>query len=158
VGDATVLSKLRGRTNTDRQAAEARSGTGHGGPGPTTELTVSSDFGWSLEVRRESELVGTMHGNNPMALIAYFREYTVLFGDPAPGYEVMLSHNPTNRTSVLGYLRGEEHWKRLLRELDPGLDQASLTTVNGSSRTSMTDAHGRPVNADSVFEEAFGIG
>lgn len=153
-----MLSKLRGRSNTNGHPVDGRSANGHGAHKPATDLVVSSDFGWTLVVRHESELVGSMHGNNPMALIAYFREYTVLCGDPAPGYEVVLSHNLTNRTSVLTYLRGEEHWKNLLRELDPELDEATFKTVNGSSRTSMTDAEGHPINADSVFEEAFGLG
>jgi len=157
-GETIVLSKLRGRTNTNGHQVDGGSDNGHRAHTPATDLVVSPDFGWSLEVRRDSALVGSMHGNNPMALIAYFREYTVLFGDPAPGYEVVLSHNLTKRTSVLSYLRGEEHWKSLLRELDPELDESTFTYVNGSSRTSMTDAQGHPINADSVFEEAFGLG
>jgi hypothetical protein len=109
-----VLSKLRGRTNTNGHPVGGSSNNGHGAHKPATDLVVSSDFGWSLVVRHESELVGSM--------------------------------------------RGEEHWKNLLRELDPELDEATFKTVNGSSRTSMTDAEGHPINADSVFEEAFGLG
>ena len=152
-----MLSKLRGHRNTDGKPVNGSSGNSHEGQAPATDLVVSSDFGWSLEVRRESNLVGTMHGNNPMALISYFRDYTVLCGDPMTGYEVRLSHNPTQRSSVLGYHRGEEHWKSFLRELDPELDEASFELRNGSSRTSMTDPQGYPLNADAVFEEVFGL-
>ena len=152
-----MLSKLRGHKNSNGHAVNGTSDGGHTPRPPVTDVVVSSDFGWSLEVRRESQLLGAMHGNNPMALIAYFREYTVLFGDPMTGYEVVLSHNPTERRSVLSYQRGEEHWKRFLRELDPELDEASFELRNGSSRTSMTDPQGRALNADTVFEEVFGI-
>jgi len=152
-----VLSKLRGRKDTNGHPVKGPAGKGHEVRPPKTDLVVSSDFGWSLEVRHESELVGTMHGNNPMALISYFREYTVLFGDPMSGYEVVLSHNLTQRSSVLSYHRGEEHWKSFLRELDPELNEASFELRNGSSRTSMTDPQGHALNADAVFEEVFGI-
>jgi hypothetical protein len=152
-----VLSKLRGHKNTNGDPVNGKSVDGREVQPPATDLVVSSTFGWSLEVRRESQVVGAMHGNNPMALIAYFRDYTVLFGDPMSGYEVLLSHNPTQRSSVLGYHRGEEHWKSFLRELDPELDEACFEVRNGSSRTSMTDPEGHALNADAVFEEVFGL-
>ncbi len=129
---------------------------GHAAKPPATDVEVSSDFRWSLEVRHESELVGSMHGSNPLALVSYFREYAVLYGDPEPGYEVLLSHNRSDRKATLSYQNGEQNWRKLLQELDPELDDSAIETRYTGFRTPMADPHGHPLNVDSVFEEVFG--
>lgn len=151
-----MIGRLRSKRKHNGHPVNGQPTNGGGAHPPATDVTVSADFGWSLEVLRSSELIGSMHGSNPLALISSFREYTVVYGDPEPGYEVLLSHNSSDRKATLSYQGGEEKWRKFLQELDPELDDSNLKACDTASRTPMADPHGKPMNVDSVFEEVFG--
>jgi hypothetical protein len=129
---------------------------GHAALAEPNPVAVPPDFVWSLEVRDSTDLVGTMYSLNPMALISHFQEYAVLYGDPDPDYVVWLSNKRSNRRAPLSYHSSEAAWIAFLRQLDPEID-ATIEDVRGSVvRTTMIDPAGHSLNADQVFEAAFG--
>lgn len=152
-----MLGKIRGLRKRNGHKVNGKSTNGHRSTAPETDLEVSPGPRWSLEVRHNSELMGSMRGEDPMALISSFRKYTVLYGDPSEGYEVRLSNNRSDRHAALSYHGGQASWKSFLLELDPELEEATLNPRDVASRTPMMDSNGQPMNADSVFEEVFGL-
>jgi len=101
--------------------------------------------------------MASMHGQNPLSLVSAFRDYTVLYGDPADGYEVQLSSHRSDRQAVLTYHTGEASWRSFLLELDPEIDERGLDPRDITSRTPMANPKGQPMNVDHVFEEVFGL-
>jgi hypothetical protein len=149
--DFDVLNKIRTLLNRNGEPIN-----GHPVSPVETDVTVPDEFDWSLEVRQGSDLLGSMHGQNPMSLITHFREYSVLYGNPASEYTVWLTHNTSDKRAPLTYQGSAAAWMSFLRQLDPEIDGASEGVHEPVSRTTMTDPHGQPMNVDSVFEAVFG--
>ena len=125
---------------------------------PSIEVPIIDEdqYEWTLEVRRDQSLLGSMHSQNPFALISLFRQYTVFHGDPSPPYAVWLRHRESNRGAPMTTLFGEEVWLEFLRALDPEIDDHLSDSGATTERTGMFNENGRPTNPDSVFEQAFG--
>jgi hypothetical protein len=133
------------------------SGTnGHGSPAPRSEIEVAGDYRWTLEVRNDSQLLGSMHSSNPFLLIDFFREYTVLFGGPVDNFAVWLRHRQSDRGAPLHPLTGETAWLEFLRRLDPQLDDHLADMRASMDRTGMIDHDGRQTYPDAILEVAFG--
>jgi hypothetical protein len=146
------IKKLLNRNN-----GHPVNGSGNGPGLSDSAFAVPTSFMWSLEVRSDQDLVGTMHSPNPFVLISYFREYTVLYGDPQPPYAVWLTHKESERRSAMTTRSGDDEWLDFLRQLDPTIDQDLEVLREIAVRTTMLDSRGKPTNADTVFERAFGM-
>lgn len=142
---------------TNGHGANGGGSNGHGAPVPHSAIEVSDDFLWSLEVRQDQQLLGSMHSSNPFVLITFFREYTVLYGEPATNYAVWLRHRGSDRGAPLEPLTGEEAWLEFLRRLDPDLDSHLDEMRANVDRTSMIDHAGRQTHPDAVLEVAYGL-
>jgi hypothetical protein len=98
-----------------------------------------------------------MHASNPFVLISFFRDYSMLYGEPLETYAVWLRFKDSNRGAPMQYQPGHDAWLEFLRKLDPEID-GNLDTVNTCrDRTSMLDPEGRPTHPDAVLELAFGL-
>ncbi len=131
---------------------------GHTSAAPATGITIPDGFMWTLEVRQNQELLGCMHSPNPFVLISFFRDYSMLYGEPTESYAVWLRHKDSNRGAPMQYQQGEAAWVEFLRKLDPEIDENLEETRATPDRTSMLDPMGRPTHPDAVFELAFGLG
>jgi hypothetical protein len=152
--------ELNGHNNNGHAYCHGSDQLGAGGADsllPESEITVSNEYSWSLEVRNDDEVLGTMHSRNPFVLISFFRDYTVFHGDPTPPYAVWLRHQESDRGAPMTTQYGEEVWLDFLRQLDPEIDDHLDDTRTTTERSSMFDEHGRPTNPDSLFERAFGV-
>ncbi len=146
--------------NDDSTASRAANGNGANGrksAAPQTGITIPDEFMWTLEVRRDQELLGCMHSPNPLVLISFFRDYSMLYGEPTESYAVWLRHRDSNRGAPMQYQQGEAAWIDFLRKLDPAIDENLEETRATPDRTSMLDSQGRPTHPDAVFELAFGL-
>lgn len=130
---------------------------GGGAPAPTSSIQVPGDFLWTLEVRQDQELLGAMHSANPFVLLTYFKEYTVLYGEPADRYGLWLRHRGSDQVAPLEPLAGEAAWLAFLRQLDPKLDDHLDDLRSRVERTSMIDPAGHQTYPDAVLEVAFGL-
>jgi hypothetical protein len=161
-GHGTNGSGVNGHDINDDSTASLRrkghNGTnGHQSAAPSTGITVPDECMWTLEVRHDQELLGTMHSSNPFVLISYFRDYSMLYGDPSRSYAVWLRHRESNRGAPMQYQQGESAWIEFLRTLDPAIDDTIDEARQTSDRTSMLDPQGRPTHPDAVLELAFGL-
>ena len=148
--------------NDDSTASRATNGHANGSNGkhtavPTTAITIPDEFMWTLEVRQDQELLGCMHSPNPFVLISFFRDYSMLYGEPTESYAVWLRHKDSNRGAPMQYQQGEAAWVEFLRKLDPEIDENLEETRATPDRTSMLDPQGRPTHPDAVLELAFGL-
>jgi hypothetical protein len=125
---------------------------------PTSNISVTDEFLWSLEVRRDQELLGTMHSSNPFVLISFFRDYSMLYGEPAESYAVWIRCKESNRGAPMQYQEGEAAWVEFLSKIDPEIERNLDDLRATRDRTSMLDPDGRPTHPDAVFELAFGLG
>jgi len=128
---------------------------GHGAPAPHSSIELAADYRWTLEVRQDQQLLGSMHSSNPFLLISFFREYAVLYGPPAGNHAVWLRHRQTDHGAPLQPIFGEVAWLEFLRRLDPQLDEHLAEMQACVDRSSMIDAAGRPTYPDAVLEVAF---
>jgi hypothetical protein len=147
--------------NDDSTASRTNNGHGNNGrnsAAPDTGITIPDDFMWTLEVRRDQELLGCMHSLSPFVLISFFRDYSMLYGEPTESYAVWLRHKESNRGAPMQYQQGEAAWIEFLRKLDPEIDDTLEEIRGASNRTSMLDPQGRPTHPDAVLELAFGLG
>jgi hypothetical protein len=125
---------------------------------PTSDIKIPDDFLWALEVRREQELLGTMHSSNPLVLISFFRDYFMLYGEPVESYALWIRHKDSNRGAPMQYQQGEAAWVEFLTKLDPEIERNLEDIRSLTDRTSMLDPQGRPTHPDAVLELAFGLG
>ena len=124
---------------------------------PQTSIKIPAEFLWTLEVRQDQHILGSMHSSNPFVLIAFFRDYAMLHGEPVESYAVWLRHKDSNRGAPMQYQAGRAEWVEFLRKLDPEIE-GTLEAVQGTrDRTSMLDPDGRPTHPDAVLERAFGL-
>ena len=128
---------------------------GHSAPVPHSSIELAADYRWTLEVRQDQQLVGSMHSSNPFVLINFFREYTVLYGAPAGNHAVWLRHRQTDHGAPLQPMFGEAQWLEFLRSLDPQLDEHLADMRACEDRSSMIDAAGRATYPDAILEVAF---
>jgi hypothetical protein len=151
------LRKSEKRLNGANGHSPVGGGTnGDSSPAPHTAIEVAGDFGWTLEVREDQQLLGSMHSSNPFVLINFFRQYSVLFGPPVGNHAVWLRHRQSDRGAPLHPLSGETAWLDFLRRLDPNLDDHLADMQACVERTSMIDRGGRPTYPDAILEVAFG--
>lgn len=125
---------------------------------PTSTIQIPDEFLWSIEVRRNQELLGTMHSPNPLVLISFFRDYSMLYGEPVESFAVWMRHKDSNRGAPMMYQQGEAAWVEFLTKLDPEIERNLDDVRSTVDRTSMLDPEGRPAHPDAVFELAFGLG
>lgn len=128
---------------------------GHDAPAPRSSIEVAADYRWTLEVRQDQQLLGSMYSSNPFLLINFFREYAVLYGAPAGNHAVWLRHRQTDQGAPLQPMFGEAEWLEFLRRLDPQLDEHLSDMRACADRSSMIDAAGRPTHPDAILEVAF---
>ena len=138
------------------RAGGVNGANGGGSPAPPTAIEVAGDYGWTLEVRQDQQLLGSMHSSNPFVLIDYFRQYAVLFGAPVGNHAVWLRHRKSDRGAPLQPLSGSQAWLEFLRRLDPQIDDHLAEVQASVERTSMIDHGGRPTHPDAILEVAFG--
>jgi len=124
---------------------------------PSTSIKIPDGFLWTLEVRQDQHILGSMHSPNPFVLISFFRDYSMLYGEPAESYAVWLRHKDSNRGAPLQYQQGRSAWIEFLRKIDPEIDQNLDAVDTTSDRTSMLDPGGSPTHPDAVLEQAFGL-
>lgn len=124
---------------------------------PQTSIRIPEDYRWTLEVRQDQHILGSMHSINPFVLISFFRDYSLLYGEPVESYAVWLRHKDSNRGAPMHYQPKRSAWIEFLLKLDPDIED-TLAALNGSKdRTSMLDPEGRPTHPDAVLEKAFGL-
>ncbi len=124
---------------------------------PTTFIKIPGEFVWTLEVRQDQHILGSMHSPNPFVLISFFRDYSMLYGEPVESYAVWLRFKESNRGAPMQYQPRRSAWIEFLRKLDPEIEQ-NLEEVHATNdRTSMLDPGGRPTHPDAVLEQAFGL-
>lgn len=126
-------------------------------PAPATSIKVPDGFRWTLEVRQDQHILGSMHSSNPFVLISFFRDYSMLYGEPVESYAVWLRYKDSNRGAPMQYQLGHAAWIDFLRKLDPEIDENLEATRSTRDRTSMLDSGGRPTHPDAVLERAFGL-
>jgi hypothetical protein len=127
----------------------------HQAPAPHSSIELAAGYRWTLEVRNNQQLLGSMYSSNPFVLINFFREYTVLYGAPAGDHAVWLRHRQTDHGAPLHPMFGEAQWLEFLRSLDPQLDEHLADMRACEDRTSMIDAAGRSIYPDAILEVAF---
>ena len=146
-GDGTNGSEVHANGNDDTYPSAA----------PKTSIKIPEGFLWTLEVRQDQHILGSMHSPNPFVLISFFRDYSMLYGEPADSFAVWLRHKDSNRGAPLQYQQGRAAWIEFLRKLDPEIEQNLDSVDSTSDRTSMLDPGGSPTHPDAVFEQAFGL-
>lgn len=147
---ANGANGTNGTNRTDHDAAN-----GHEAPAPHSSIELAAGYRWTLEVRNNQQLLGSMHSSNPFVLINFFREYSVLYGAPAGDHAVWLRHRQTDHGAPLQPMFSEAQWLEFLRGLDPQLDEHLADMRACEDRSSMIDAAGRSTYPDAILEVAF---
>jgi hypothetical protein len=151
--DTEVVQKPGGYCRGANDLGEASADSVH----LETEITVSDDYAWTLEVRKDQKVLGTMYSHDPFVLISVFRDYTIFYGDPPSPYAVWLRHRDSTRGAPMTTQFGQDVWLEFLRQLDPKIEECLDDEQTPVGRSSMFNEFGQPTNPDTVFERAYGV-
>lgn len=128
-------------------------------PLPPNKLTFEQKIGWywSLTVLEGSRAVGTMRGANPLALVALVEDYLVAFGEPRPGYSLVLGNARTGREvtldrALVDAIRSGDA-DEVLKSLDSSYPRH--TPSRSGSTTVMVDESGHSLNAVELLARVF---
>jgi hypothetical protein len=128
-------------------------------PLPPNQLTFEQKIGWywSLTVLAEGRTLGTMRGANPMALVALVEDYLVAFGDPRPGFTLVLGNARTGRhvtvdRALVDAIRSDRA-DEILKSLDSSYPRH--TPSRSGSTTVMVDETGLSINAVELLGRVF---